>query len=113
MSTDWLSEDCFKTTPVQGYYNVLLFYTSDLDGIRERLKGSIRKRCKNFMSNDWLPKESRGHKTIPVQGYYIEPRLTRTVKKGNKDEQVPMDRLYEIFEMYKSRTNKILAVGKK
>ena len=96
------------------YFQVCLhFILPDLENIHTKLKDSIIGRCKNFMSNDWLPKDCQGYKTIPVQGYYIEPRLTRTVKKGLKDEQVSMNRLYDVFTFHTKSKTKILAVGKK
>ena len=62
------------------------------------------------MSNDWLPPNAEGHKSISTQQFYIEPDWTRTAQGGLEDTQVPMSRLYDIFDIYKERS-RIIAEG--
>ena len=83
---------------------------SDREQIRKEIKQSLTDRCKSFLSNDWLPEDAEGSKTFPVQGFYVEPDWTRTVGKGLKDKHVPMDKLYDIFNIH-GQNDRVLAEG--
>ena len=82
----------------------------DLEEIQGDLKQSLRDRCENFMSNDWLPEDAEGNLKIPVQGNYMEPDWTRTEKSGIQEKQFSVNRLYDIFNIYKDKS-RIVAEG--
>ena len=103
-----MNTDCFLVTWFAQHISHFTF--SDLVEIRTRLKDAIIGRCKNFMSTDWLPPSTA--RSIPVQTAYVEPCWTRTVKGTLQDEQVPMDKLYDIFDIYKNKKTKVLLSGK-
>ena len=72
------------------------------------MKRSLKDRCENYLSNDWLPKDAGGSKTFPVKGFYVEPDWTRTVKGGLEDEHERMGKLCDIFDR---ENDKVLAEG--
>ena len=82
-----------------------------MDRIREEVIESLTYRCENYMANDWLPEEAEGHMSLPVEGFYMEPEWTRTEKAGLQEKQVSMDKLYDIFNIYKDN-GRVLAEGR-
>ena len=90
--------------------NIDIFF-SDKQKIQDKLKQSLRDRCENFMSNDWLPEDAEGHKPILIDKFYMEPDWTRTEEGGLEDTQVPMKSLYEIFDIYEKSNSRIIAEG--
>ena len=86
-------------------------FFSDKQKIQDELKQSLRDRCENFMSNDWLPEDAEGHKRILIDKFYMEPEWTRTEKGGSVDKHVPMKRLYDIFDRHKKSNSRIIAEG--
>ena len=59
------------------------------------------------MSIDWLPLDETRRFSDHV---YTEPCWTRTIKGTIRDHQVPMNRLHDIFTIYKENS-RILAEG--
>ena len=77
------------------------------------LRESLQNRCKNYMSNDWLPEDSA--KSIPIRGYYEEQRWTKTVKEGLEDKRISLGGVYDIFstDTNDKKQLKILIEGEK
>ena len=74
---------------------MILIFSSALDEVRTHLKESLRRRCRNYLSHDWLPKDKA--RSFPLKKYYVELDWMRKLKKALRDEQIPMNRIHDIF----------------
>ena len=64
--------------------------------IQTLTKESLRRRLKNYLSNDWLPVDNA--KSFPLKQFYVELNWTKTIK-GLRDRQEPMNRIHDIFTL--------------
>ena len=86
---------------------LFFFVNLGLNYVRNCVKQSLITRFKNFMSIDWLPLEETRRFPHHV---YTEPCWTRTTKGNLFDEQIALDKLYDIFTIYKEKGT-VLAEG--
>ena len=78
---------------------VMLFVLYLLIGMRDiqtYTKESLRRRLRNYLSNDWLPVNKS--KSFPLKRFYVELNWTKTIK-GLRDRQESMNKIHDIFTL--------------
>ena len=86
-------KDCKKFEPFDYWYYFLL---SGMRDIQAYTRESLRRRLRNYLSNDWLPVNKS--KSFPLKRFYVELNWTKTIK-GLQDTQEPMNRIHDIFTL--------------
>ena len=78
--------------------------------LRTRLKVALRRRCRNFLSTDWLPVDNA--RNFPLREHYVEGNWTKKIKKARRDVRHKMERIHDIFEnSYGEGAVNVLAIG--
>ena len=65
-----------------------LFILTGLAKIQKYLKDALRRRCANFLSNDWLSDDKA--KSFPLKEYYTELEWQETSKRALVDTNKTM-----------------------
>ena len=74
----------------------VLHFLLGMRDIQTYTKESLRRRLRNYLSNDWLPVNKA--KSFPLKRFYVELNWTKTIK-GLRDTQEPMNRIHDIFTL--------------
>ena len=74
----------------------VLYCLLGMRDIQTYTKESLRRRLRNYLSNDWLPVNKA--KSFPLKRFYVELNWTKTIK-GLRDTQEPMNRIHDIFTL--------------
>ena len=74
----------------------VLYSLLGMRDIQTYTKESLRRRLRNYLSNDWLPVNKA--KSFPLKRFYVELNWTKTIK-GLRDTQEPMNRIHDIFTL--------------
>ena len=93
------------------WYNfVIVDLTDPQRRIQKHLRTALRRRCRNFLSNEWLPASEA--KTFPLRKYYVQGKWEKKVKKALKDTNIELLKIHDIFENeYQDGPVNILAIG--
>ena len=74
-----------------------LFILTGLAKIQKHLKDALRRRCANFLSNDWLSDDKA--KSFPLKEYYTELEWQETSKRALVDTNKTMARMKEVLKI--------------
>ena len=108
-SVNHASEEVLMFYMILALFQTISSVIPGLNYIRSSLKETLKEYYKDFMSTDWLPKDATGTRMFSSH-VYMEPCWTRTVKGHLRDSHDPMNRLYDIFPLYKDK-HRVLAEG--
>ena len=74
-----------------------LLILTGLGKIQKYLKDALRRRCANFLSNDWLSDDKA--KSFPLKEYYTELEWKETSKRALVDTNKTMARMKEVLKI--------------
>ena len=65
--------------------------------LQKQLKVSLRRRCKNALSTDWLTHDKA--KNFPLRDYYVGLKQNKKIRKALRDTKVDLERIHDIFNI--------------
>ena len=67
--------------------------------IQRHLRVSLRRRCRNALSTDWLPVDRTKAKSFPLRHYYVGLKQRKKIKRAMKDTSQELEKIHDVLNV--------------
>ena len=65
--------------------------------IQRQLRVSLRRRCRNALSTDWLTQDKA--KSFPLRDYYVGLKQKKKIKRAMRDTSEELERIHDVLNV--------------